>query len=101
MTDIIEPEQHDSPLRWLVPSDTEGGVTYLVDVSANGGVGECQCRGFQITCKGQMERKESTCARCKHIRKVREILRKKLFDGVDPLDIVIKMMKDKDLNNEV
>ena len=96
---IVEPEMRDqNGLVWRVPSDTEHDVTYDVDLAAYNGVGECPCRGFQITCVQQMRRGESTCARCKHIRRAREALRKKLFDGNDPLDLVIKMIKEKDLN---
>lgn len=99
---ILAPEMRDeNGLVWRVPSESDNDVTYEVDLAANNGVGECPCKGFQITCVQQMKRGESTCARCRHIRRAREAMRNKVFNGFDPLDIVIKMIKDKDLNYEV
>lgn len=95
---LPEPKQLDNPLIWLVPSNSNHNVTYQVDLGANNGIGECSCRGFQITCLQQMKRREVKVARCTHLREIRNLLRNKLFEGKDPLDFIIEMMVKKDKN---
>lgn len=97
---IPEPVMKDNPLSWDVPSESEHDVTYHVELGHNLPIGECDCKGFQITCIKQMKTGEAKVARCKHLRRVREKLRKKLFDEKDPLDLVITMLKAQDTNHE-
>lgn len=37
-------EPYDYPTRWLIPSKSEGGASYLVDLAGNDGWAICQCR---------------------------------------------------------
>lgn len=56
-------EQYDSPLRWLVHSDTRKHVSYVVDLYH----WECQCEDF--TCRRMAKYKETKDRqhRCKHM----------------------------------
>jgi hypothetical protein len=98
---IPDPVMQETPLRWLVPSETNYDKTYLVDLGANNGIGQCVCKGFEITCVKQMKEQPGTISRCRHIRSARTALRNKLFAGKDPLDLLIQMLKDKDQNHDI
>lgn len=39
---------YDSPLRWLVPSESDPHEAYLVDLGSFKGNGECQCVNFEV-----------------------------------------------------
>lgn len=70
----MEPIIHapfDSPLRWLVKSQSDSrSGDYLVDLAAYNGNGECQCRYFICGCAPKV--KQGTPKQCKHIRIARE-----------------------------
>ncbi len=70
MKDIPEPQVHDSPIRWLVPSCSKSTTTYLVDLGSNNGAGECQCEHFRFVCRKEIE--AGRIKRCRHIHMARE-----------------------------
>ncbi len=56
-----------------VASDTRKGLTYRVDLLANGGAGCCSCRDFAIRRQPAIDAGEEILTRatqCKHCRKV-------------------------------
>jgi hypothetical protein len=58
----------DSPLRFLVPSRTVGGETYLVDLSGP----TCQCRWFETSVAPALRRGEKPRKMCYHVLAARE-----------------------------
>ena len=62
-------QPYDSPLRWEVPSSSETGAAYLVDLGANDGLGECQCAHFMYVCGPRIKHGETR--RCRHINMAR------------------------------
>lgn len=61
--EMIEP--YDHPNRWLIPSRSKEGESYLVDLAAHDFRGECQCKDFVVN----FRRKPTH--RCYHIREAR------------------------------
>lgn len=81
-------EPYDGPLRFLIPSKTESGVSYLVDLSGYDGAGVCQCRYWECVCAPDI--KQGKVRRCQHIIMAREIF----------TDWIIKKLAAKDRNKE-
>lgn len=88
MADDLPVEPYDSPLRFLVPSSTESGVSYLVDLGANRGVGECQCKDFSCRCGPSIAKGKPK--RCRHILIARDLF----------TDWAIKKIAEQDKNHE-
>jgi hypothetical protein len=60
-------EPYDYPTRWLIPSKSEGGASYLVDLAALEGHGECQCRWCQTSYAPILKRGQIPTRACSHI----------------------------------
>lgn len=82
-------QPHDSPLRWNVPSSSETGASYLVDLGANDGLGECQCAHFIFVVGPRIKLGERR--RCRHINMARQWF----------TDWAIEAFKNHDKNKEV
>lgn len=63
-------EMYDYCLRWLVPSSSSVNVSYLTDLGAYDGRGECNCR-YWVTTVGPKVKKGQN-VQCKHLRIARE-----------------------------
>ena len=81
-------ECFDGPLRWLIPSKTESGISYLVDLSGYDGAGVCQCRDWECRCAPSI--KQGKLKRCQHI-----IIARDLFT-----DWIIKKLSEQDRNHK-
>lgn len=77
--------RYDSPLRWLVQSESRPNISHLVDLGESGEVGQCTCEHYQCHIAPEIEAGRAVL-RCKHIRAVREKL----------LSLVIKKLKDNE-----
>ena len=64
-------EPYDSPIRWNIRSSSVHDESYLVDLGANGGVGECQCKGF-IFSFAKHRIHGTQIKRCRHINIARD-----------------------------
>lgn len=60
-------QPYDSPLRWQIPSRTDGHAGYVVDLAT----GECQCKFYQCEV-GPKERKGIPVKRCTHYHIARD-----------------------------
>lgn len=58
--------------RFWVESRSEPGHSHLVDLTANGGKGECGCDNWKFRCQPAI--KDGKSMRCAHIDAVREFL---------------------------
>lgn len=73
MSDHEAPRPDPSdPLRFILPSDSDPGVEYCVDLGAWGGFGECSCphfafRNLDLVRHGDRDPR----LRCKHITRAR------------------------------
>lgn len=77
-------EQYDSPLRFLVSSETEPEGKHLVDLGENGIVGKCACQHFSfrmqpaidtvfsVVVGGRLTEQTAAKLRCKHLVAARE-----------------------------
>lgn len=77
-------EPFDSPCRWIIPSRSESGVSYLVDLSGFDGVGSCQCRDFDCRCVPSI--KLGKPKRCRHILIARELFTDWIIPRLAKLD---------------
>ena len=71
----MTPQPTGERMVWLVPSERTPGQSYRVDLTANGGFGECSCidwstrRGLAIKAgAGEMGTRETAC---KHVLRTR------------------------------
>jgi hypothetical protein len=65
MSDLPEPQEKpydSSGLRWLVKSQSQEGVTYLVQLNPM----ECQCRWWQTTVGPKLRKGEFRGQLCQH-----------------------------------
>lgn len=56
-------EIYDTALRFLVPSETDPHVKYLVELDSFSGNGECDCPSFNFPRHGQPYSRREMCAR--------------------------------------
>lgn len=56
-------ELYDTALRFLVPSESDPHVKYLVELDSFSGNGECDCPAFNFPRKGTQFSKRDLCAR--------------------------------------
>ena len=75
---------YDSVTRWLIPSSSESGVSYLVDLSGFDGNGACQCRDFDCRCVPSI--KLGKPKRCRHILIARELFTDWIIPRLAKLD---------------
>lgn len=61
----------DPPFRFLVDSTTRN-IRHLVDISANGGFGQCTCEHHSFRCQPEIDRGAKPAKRCPHILSARE-----------------------------
>lgn len=61
------------PLRFYVTSASQPGIRHVVDLSANGGSGECSCQSFQFRCHPKLKDGErfTEAVWCRHIKLAR------------------------------
>lgn len=67
--------RYDSPLRFLVDSNSACGVQYLVELDTYGGNGMCACPHFRFRLEkiiAQPGAKPSNVTRCVHIMTARD-----------------------------
>jgi len=88
MPEELPVEPYDGPLRFLIPSRSESGVSYLVDIGANNLVGACQCRDFECRCGPSIAK--GIPKRCRHILIARDLF----------TDWAIKRIAEQDKNHE-
>lgn len=69
-------ELYDTALRFLVPSESDPHVKYLVELDSYGGNGMCNCQHFQMRLEPELRRgnPEKKILRCKHIGNARDEL---------------------------
>lgn len=80
-------EPYDWPTRWLIPSKSEGGAAYLVDLAANNGWGNCQCRWSETSYTPILRRGQTPSRPCSHILDARRkfaVWAVNRFDQLDP-----------------
>lgn len=56
-------ELYDTALRFLVPSESDPHVNYLVELDSFGGNGECDCPAFNFPRHGEKFSRRELCAR--------------------------------------
>jgi hypothetical protein len=64
-------EPYDNPLRFLVASESDNDIKYLVDIGENDAFGKCTCQHFDFRIQPAINSSTRTI-RCKHITKARE-----------------------------
>lgn len=66
---------YDSPLRFLVESESEQAKPHLVDLENYAGNGECSCKHFvcRLAPELKMGRAPGNATRCKHIQAARAV----------------------------
>lgn len=62
-------EPYDYPTRWLIPSKSEGGASYLVDLGSR----ECQCRWHVTSVAPALKRGEMPARFCSHYHEARRL----------------------------
>lgn len=77
-------EPWDGPTRWMIPSRTKSEESYLVDLAANKGIGECQCPHFIARCNPSI--RKGIPKRCFHIVKARELFTDWIIPRLAKLD---------------
>ena len=79
-------EPYDYATRWLIPSKSESGAAYLVDLAANEGWGSCQCRWSVTSYTPVLKRGHIPARSCTHILDARRkfaVWAVKRFDQLD------------------
>jgi hypothetical protein len=64
-------EPYGYATEWLIASKSEAGASYLVDLAANKGWGECQCRWYLTTYLPILRRGNIPPRSCSHIADAR------------------------------
>lgn len=65
-------QPYDSATRWLIPSKSEGGAAYLVDLAENEGWGSCQCMWCQTSYAPLLKKGVVPIRTCSHITDARK-----------------------------
>lgn len=79
-------EPYDYPTRWLIPSKSEGGASYLVELADNEGWGSCGCRWDRTSYTPVLKRGQIPTRACSHITDARRkfaVWAVKRFDQFD------------------